>query len=384
MVRQHGKQTLPHVFATTCEAMRYASALLSSSPFSVHGTGFARVSAERASARKRSRDRKPSIRSHRSTLLVCHSTPELLVERLRAQGYVAYVARSAADLERLATRNQCELIVGDLRVGHSDPVRVCTRLKASLLLCHIPIVVLSSPEDLAGRIADVEAGADEVLSEPLDDAELAARIDGAIARTRSFLDANPLTGLPGNSSIKGEIAARLASGRPFAVLLVDIDSFKAFNDRYGFQRGDEALQLLGRIVVETVRPTARRHPPDFAGNIGGDDFVLITTPDRAKGYGARVCRLVDERMPALYDAADRQSGAIASVDREGQMRTFPLMTVSVAIVTDPGGRFSHPGQIAQVSAEIKHYLKQLPGSNYMDNRRSWAFARPPSPPIPKQ
>jgi diguanylate cyclase (GGDEF)-like protein len=289
-------------------------------------------------------------------LLVFDTQPAALLARLAAHGYSVRSARDEAELETLATRERADLVLGDLEAAGSSPVRVARRLKASLLLRHLPLVVLSRRGELDRRIAAVNAGADDYLVEPLDDAELVARLDRAVARTRASLDANPLTGLPGNTSIKAEMAARLAAGTPFAALFIDLDSFKAFNDCYGFERGDRALRLLADIVLETLRAPGRRQ--DFAGHVGGDDFVVLTAPARAEAFAARICRLVDQQMPALYDRADRQGGGITSVDRQGRVCRFPLMTVSVAILTSDGAAFTHPGHLAQVGSELKHYLKQ--------------------------
>jgi GGDEF domain-containing protein len=171
--------------------------------------------------------------------------------------------------------------------------------------------------------------------------------------------------LPGNASIKAEIAERLDRGDRFAVLVIDLDSFKAFNDRYGFDRGDEALRVLGNIVLEAVEGATS----DFAGNIGGDDFVIVTSTDRAEPIAESVCGLVDERMPYLYDADDREAGFITSTDRKGTLQRFPLMTVSVAVVSNEGQQFRHHSEISEIGTEIKHYLKQREGSCYLKNRR---------------
>lgn len=302
-------------------------------------------------------------------LVVYDSRPAPLTQRLAAHGYPVRAARSLSELEASATRERPALVIGDLAAAGSTPVEVCRRLKSSLLLRHLPVVVLTHDGKLESRVAAVNSGADDYLVEPLEDAELLARINRAIERARASLDANPLTGLPGNTSIKAEMSDRLARGTPFAVLFIDLDHFKAFNDRYGFERGDAALHLLGDIVLDTIGARARGSSADFAGNIGGDDFVLITTAERAERHAARICRLVSRRMPSLYDEADRRAGFIASIDRQGGTRRFPLMSVSVAIVTNEERRFAHPGEIAQIGSEIKHYLKQLPGSRFLKNRR---------------
>jgi len=302
-------------------------------------------------------------------LVAFDSNPAPLVARLVARGYAVLVAHDAAQLETIALRQRPDLVVGDLSARGSSPVAVCERFKTNVRLRHVPIVVVTRRGELESKLAAVNGGADDYLVEPYDEAELVARINRAIARSRASLDANPLTRLPGNVSIKAEVAERLTTGENFAVLFIDLDNFKAFNDRYGFDRGDEALRVLGDIVLEAVENDGNGTPRDFAGNIGGDDFVVVTSVDRAEPVAARVCQLVDERMVFLYDDADQRAGFVTSVDRKGRDRVFPLISVSVAIVTNEHCRFGHHSEVSAIGTELKTYLKQLTGSCFMKNRR---------------
>ena len=302
-------------------------------------------------------------------LVVFDAHPAALVARLVARQYAVLVAHNEDQLETIAARRRPDLILGDLSANGSSPVGVCRRLKSNVLLRHVPIVVVTDRAELESRVAAVNGGADDYLVEPYDEAELVARINRAIARARASLDANPLTRLPGNASIKAELDERLARPGCFAVLFIDLDSFKAFNDRYGFDRGDAALGVLGEIILEAVDHPGNGTTQDFAGNIGGDDFVVITSVDRAESIAARICELVGQRMPLLYDEPDRQAGCITSVDRQGQVRRFPLMTVSVAIVTNEDRCFRHHSEICEIGTEVKRYLKQREGSCYLANRR---------------
>jgi len=309
-------------------------------------------------------------------LAVYDSRPSPLVARLVGRGYTVLVADDEHQLEAIAARERPDLVIGDLGANGSTPVGVCKRLKANLLLRHLPVVVVTPQDDLEKRVAAVNGGADDYLVEPYDEAELFARIDRAIDRACASLDANPLTRLPGNASIKAEINERLARGETFAVLFIDLDNFKAFNDRYGFDRGDEVLRVLGDIILEAIEDPGNGPASDFAGNIGGDDFVVVTSADRADPLAARLCELVDQRMPYLYDEADRAAGYITSTDRRGRPRRFPLMTVSIAIVSNDERPFAHHSEFSQIASEIKGYLKQESGSRFLRNRRRTAAAAP--------
>lgn len=181
------------------------------------------------------------------------------------------------------------------------------------------------------------------------------------------LDASPLTRLPGNIAIERVLNKRLQSGDPFAVCYADLDNFKAYNDRYGYIKASEVIKLTGELIHDTVREVAGGDA--FVGHVGGDDFVMVVTADR----GAPLCEAViarfDDFIRNHYSAEDLTRGAIEGVDRYGVSRTFPIMSISVAVVISRKGEFSSAVEIAKSAADIKDLLKKTPGSNYLINRR---------------
>lgn len=188
--------------------------------------------------------------------------------------------------------------------------------------------------------------------------------------TRSQMElarfANPLTGLPGNPRIEAETSRRLQSGSDFSLVYADLDNFKAFNDKYGFERGDQAITLTAGILTESLN---RIDPDGFVGHVGGDDFVLITRPEQAEALAQEIIREFDARVGELYDPADREQGYILSHDRQGHAQRFPLMTISLAMVDNFGHQFSSQLEMAEVAAELKKYAKKQPGSNYVRDKR---------------
>ena len=181
------------------------------------------------------------------------------------------------------------------------------------------------------------------------------------------LDASPLTRLPGNIAIERVLNKRLLSGDPFAVCYADLDNFKAYNDRYGYIKASEVIKLTGELIHDTVREIAGGDA--FVGHVGGDDFVMVVAADR----GAHLCEAVigrfDDFIRNHYSAEDLARGAIEGVDRYGVSRTFPIMSISVAVVVIRQGEFSSAVEIAKAAADIKDLLKKTPGSNYLINRR---------------
>ncbi|RNC69648.1 MAG: HAMP domain-containing protein [Desulfuromonadales bacterium] len=181
------------------------------------------------------------------------------------------------------------------------------------------------------------------------------------------LDASPLTRLPGNIAIERVLNKRLQSGDPFAVCYADLDNFKAFNDHYGYIKASEVIKLTGELIDDTVRQVAGGDA--FVGHVGGDDFVMVVSAD----LGAPLCEAVITRFDSFirdhYSAEDLAKGAIEGVDRYGVSRTFPIMSISIAVVIGRMGEFASAVEIAQSAADIKDLLKKAPGSTYLINRR---------------
>ena len=183
-----------------------------------------------------------------------------------------------------------------------------------------------------------------------------------------YLDASPLTRLPGNIAIEQVLKGKMLYDEKFALCYIDLDDFKAYNDKYGYARGSELIKLTGEIIYRAKDDHG--DPGDFVGHIGGDDFVLITSPDNVETVCQAIIDAFDAAVPAHYHADDRARGYIEGTDRYGVTRRFPLMSISIAVVSDARRNFTSPLEIARVATEIKDYVKSLPGSNYLVDRRT--------------
>lgn len=178
-----------------------------------------------------------------------------------------------------------------------------------------------------------------------------------------LLDASPLTGLPGNIAIEKEIEKRFTEKKQFSLCHVDLDNFKPFADKYGYAWGSEVIKEVANILIGYVPITD--NGSDFLGHIGGDDFIIISGPEKTD----RICQSIvdefDRRIMRFYSEKDRQKGFIVGKDRQGNQQRFPLITLTIAIVTDDGTHYKGPLDMAKRAAELKEYAKTLPGSNYV-------------------
>jgi diguanylate cyclase (GGDEF)-like protein len=181
------------------------------------------------------------------------------------------------------------------------------------------------------------------------------------------LDANPLTRLPGNLAIEKELLKKIQSRGPLAFCLLDLDNFKAYGDTYGYAKGSEVLTVVAGILRKVIQSIGQKD--DFIGHIGGDDFVLITEPVRVHTLCQRIIAEFDQTIPFYYDESDRVNGFIVAKDRKEVEQKFPLMTISIAVVTNEKRKFLSADKIAEQAAQLKHYAKTFPKSIYVIDQR---------------
>jgi len=184
-----------------------------------------------------------------------------------------------------------------------------------------------------------------------------------------YLDASPLTRLPGGIAIENVLKKRIESNQPLAFCVLDLDNFKAFNDRYGYANGSEVIKETAKIIESSVKATGTAD--DFVGHVGGDDFVVITTPDVMREVSSEIISRFDQSIPHFYEPKDRLQGYILGKTRQGVEMQFPIMTISIAIVTNAHRTFSDPLEASEIAAELKDYAKTIPKSVFVvDKRRS--------------
>jgi len=181
-------------------------------------------------------------------------------------------------------------------------------------------------------------------------------------------NANPLTKLPGNIVIMEEVDKRIKQGKHFVVFYTDLDNFKAFNDKYGIHQGDEAIKMTADIMKGVVKEKGNKD--DLVGHEGGDDFVIVTTPDRGEIIGKTIVETFDAKVKDLYDPKDLEQGFFMSKDRSGAVRKFPIMGVSLAGVTNQSREIASYGEVTNICADIKKKVKAVEGSAYWIDHRT--------------
>jgi diguanylate cyclase (GGDEF)-like protein len=181
------------------------------------------------------------------------------------------------------------------------------------------------------------------------------------------LDTSPLTRLPGGTTIENTMNKRISAKALIAFCLMDIDNFKAYNDHYGYAKGNELIQATADIISQAVADHGGED--DFIGHIGGDDYVVITTPDNYSNICQAIVETYDKTIPDFYDTKDRKRGHITGEDRQGNKASFPLATISIAVVTNEKRMSLNHIQFGEAAAEVKEQAKAEAGSLFLVDQR---------------
>jgi len=287
---------------------------------------------------------------------------------LQNDGFEVEIAEDGLQaVERIRDFNP-DLVLLDVMMPHMDGFAVLEHIRENFETSNIPVIMLTAKGEVSDKVRGLRGGANDYMIKPFDQDELLLRVSNLLASSKREREANPLTGLPGNRAIERETVSRINGGTEFGFMYIDIDRFKSFNDYYGFRRGDDAISYLAEILVQCSREAGSKS--DFIGHVGGDDFVLITEPDCAEDLGRRIIEVFDTGVIDLHDADDAKKGFLKVEGRGGEIKRFPLITLTVALVADAKGRFQHPAQLSDTMAELKRYGKTMQSSVLVLERRT--------------
>jgi diguanylate cyclase (GGDEF)-like protein len=304
---------------------------------------------------------------------------DLLVNLLKNY-YDLMVARSGKKAIKLAQSNHPpDLILLDIVMPEIDGYEVCRILKSDIKTRDIPIIFVTAMCDDDDEYKGLGMGAIDYITKPIRPAIVQARVKNHIERYMALrelerlnklaFDANPSTGLPGNNSIAEAIKKALDNQSDVCVMHADLDNFKAYNDKYGFARGDDVIRFTSDTLKRILLAT--RSDDIFIGHIGGDDFVMIMPASSCQHVANKIIQNFDNGIHQFYDCHDLARNGIVSVNRAGEEQFFPIMSISLSGVDLSQRSFTQYIEVNDVCAEVKKMAKSTPGSCFfMDRRKS--------------
>jgi PleD family two-component response regulator len=266
------------------------------------------------------------------------------------------------------------LVLLDVMMPKMDGFEVCRKMREDFVLSQIPVIMLTAKGDLNEKVRGLDGGANDYLVKPYSNEELLLRVRNVLEWNIKQKEANPLTGLPGNTAIERELIRRINLKKPYAFLYIDIDNFKGFNDYYGYQKGDEIIEFLAGILTKSIDKLGSKE--DFIGHIGGDDFVVIVSPSRAEMMAKYVIDEFDKGALLLLDEDDVKRGYLEVRDRQGELKRIPVMSVTMALVMSTDNKIEHFAEINDIASSLKEYGKRIKGSVVVKERRQDGLAQP--------
>jgi diguanylate cyclase (GGDEF)-like protein len=291
----------------------------------------------------------------------------LMKETLENEGFEVAAANDGKEALQMAFESHPDIVVLDYNMPQKDGLTVAAELKDNPLFAHVPIIIVTAYSDKQTKMKGLSMGIDDYLIKPVDTDELIARIRMILKRTKQVLDTNPLSKLPGNPSIQARIEREIAKQSDFAVLYLDLDHFKAYNDAYGFDAGDMVLKTTANLLVKLTMQN--ENSEDFIGHIGGDDFIIVTSYERAENLCKNITNSFDEISPSFYNEKDKAAKHIISTDRQGNIKEFPFVSISIGVIHSRLRQLISFAQISNIGTELKKKAKEKDASSYVFDQR---------------
>ncbi len=304
-------------------------------------------------------------------ILIVDDDPDILQfvrMNLELEGFTVQTADGGQEALETARNTPPDLVLLDIMMPEMDGLTVLRRLRTMPATMNVAVILLTAKALAEDRVKGLDLGADDYVTKPFDLEELVARVKTVLRRAQAMRDLSPLTGLPGNFRISRELEQRVEKEAPFALVHADLDNFKAFNDHYGFMRGDTVIKFTAHSLLEAA--TACGDQEAFVGHVGGDDFIAIVDPEYVEDFCKVAIHTLDDGILDFYDTADALQGYIEVTDRRGERHAFPICSVSLGVATNDRRKIVSEWEASAIASEMKEHAKRQAGSSYQIDRRT--------------
>ncbi|MBQ3666795.1 MAG: response regulator [Elusimicrobiaceae bacterium] len=296
-----------------------------------------------------------------------HAIRFLVSEILTNAGFTVIQAQDGQEAIEKTYKENPDLLILDYEMPKKTGFEVVKEVRSRTGYLHTPIIIFTAVTDKSTKLEGLGLDIDDYLTKPADEDEIVARVKLLLKRSQQRMDSNPLTHLPGNPSIQARVEREINTKSPFAVLYCDLNNFKSFNDKYGFEAGDHVLKTTADIITQS----ARLDPHSFVGHIGGDDFIVVCAFDKAEPIAKEIALQIDKVAPSFYSEEDKKQGFMLSTNRKGEEEKFPFLAMGIGIVHNTKRPLTSFAMVSSIGSELKCLAKQHPnGSYYAMDRRS--------------
>ena len=267
----------------------------------------------------------------------------------------------------IALKNIPSIIIINEDAIEVDIVELCKKIRSDDDNSITPIIVVSSNSEKEHRIQILKESVEYYIRKPVNAQYLYYTIKNLGRLITINRRISPLTGLPGNVQIHAELKKRISNKEEFSVLYLDLDNFKAYNDVYGFLKGDEIIKFTADTIMTSIHSLIPSN--SFIGHIGGDDFIAIVPTLNCEDVCKDIIANFDANVVRFFTEDDVEKGYIEVANRKGVIEQFPLTSISIGVVEADMGRFANILEIGEVGAQVKHMAKSVMGSSYAIDRR---------------
>lgn len=287
--------------------------------------------------------------------------------------YHVVTVKNTAEIFQQTKKGSIDMVLLDSRFADADGFELCKRLKKESNSKEIPIIFVTSDKSVTAEEKGFEAGAADFITKPFNAPTVLARIKNQLKLSEAIrelkrlnqlaLDANPNTGLPGNNSIRNELQRVVNQKLSVCVVYADLDHFKIFNDTYGFAQGDDVIIFTANVIQVALR-SAGCHD-SFLGHIGGDDFVFIVPSEKCAEVANDIIDRINRGITEFYSTEDAERGYILAMNREGEEKRHPLVSLSMGAVDLAQRKVTTAFEVIDICTETKRAAKKQQGSNIL-------------------
>lgn len=304
-------------------------------------------------------------------VLVVDDTSEIINLTLKLfnkeKGFIFVHCSSATSTLKSGLQSIPDLIIINADNIENDVRGVCEYIRKNKENNITPIIITASTREEEFKIDMMKSKVEYVISKPLNERYFYYTIRNISNLISSNRCISALTGLPGNVQIENELKRRISSRSQYGVLYIDLDNFKAYNDKYGFMNGDEVIKFTSDVIQEAVQKYGDKG--DFVGHVGGDDFVAILGFDNARKIGRYIIKKFDEQIGQFYTEDDLMKGYIRVLNRKGKLEKYAIMTITVAMISNRYKKYISPLEIGEDGASVKKKAKAIEGSTFLEDKR---------------
>lgn len=293
--------------------------------------------------------------------------------------YHIVTAKNAADVIKQSQKNKIDMFLLDTYFEDTDGFDLCARLQQKNTTRDIPVIFITADNSVNSEEKGFNAGAVDYITKPFNAPTVLARIKNQFKSSDAIkelkrlnqlaLDANPNTGLPGNNSIRYELERIIKDKRSDCVIYADLDHFKIYNDTYGFSKGDDVIIFTANVI--RVALEANGCTDAFLGHIGGDDFVFIIPSEKCSAVSEEIIQRMNHGITEFYTAEDADRGYVLALNREGEEKHHPLVSLSMGAIDLSQRKVSSVFEIIDICTETKRAAKRQVGSNILLCKRQW-------------